>query len=80
MNSDVNKSSSFVKSFFIAIILAVVSFFIIFFLFPNVSEKYFGVSLKSSPEVADMTEELSEKTNDTVKKINKSVVENFLKK
>lgn len=77
--------TSNLKGFLIAVVIAVVSFFIFFFLFPEFSVKYLGVSFKSSPEVEQkMKSDLVEFTTLTVDKISDSVsdfnIEKFLEK
>ncbi len=66
-----------------AMILAIVSFFVIFIFFPDVSNKFFGVSVKPEKvaEVVDSavssaTDAVTEKITDTVSDAVTSVVEN----
>lgn len=75
-----------INSFFVAAILAVVSFFVIFLFFPEASARFFGVSLKhgdvsqyiTSQQIFDnvtkkVTEQVTEKVVDTVKETVKDV-------
>ena len=56
------------RSFLWAMILAVVSFFVIFLFFPDVSNKFFGVSVKQpvGKTVSEATEKVVDKVSDAV--------------
>lgn len=66
------------KSFLWAMILAVVSFFVIFLFFPDVSSKLFGVSIKQpvGKTVSEATEKIVDKVSDTVNDAVSSAVTN----
>lgn len=48
-----SKSGRRISGFFKAMLLAVLSFFVVFLFFPDVSESLFGVSLRGNPELVD---------------------------
>jgi len=65
-----SKSGRKISGFFKAMLLAIVSFFVIFLFFSDVSEKLFGTSIKGSPEIAqkagEMLDETQKKLTETV--------------
>lgn len=64
------------KSFLWAMILAVVSFFVIFLFFPDVSNKFFGVSVRQpvGKTVSEATDKIVDKVSDTVSDVVSSAV------
>ena len=63
-----SKTSHKMNSFLWALIIAVVSFFVIFLLFPDVSYKFFGVSVRQpvGKTVSEAAEKMVDKVSDTV--------------
>ncbi len=61
-----SKSGRKISGFLKAMLLAIISFFVVFFFLPDTSEKLFGVSIKSSPEVTQKAEELVDEAKDKV--------------
>ena len=71
-----SKTGRKISGFFKAMILALVSFFVIFLFFPDVSEKLFGISLKSSPEITQKADEVVSDVKETTSNIVKETVQN----
>ena len=55
-----SKSGRKISGFFKAMLLAIVSFFVIFLFFSDISEKLFGTSIKGSPKIAQKAGEMLE--------------------
>jgi predicted PurR-regulated permease PerM len=75
-----SKSGRKISGFLKAMLLAIISFFVVFFFLPDTSEKLFGVSIKSSPEVSKKAEELVEDAKDTVSETVTNVVKDTINK
>ena len=75
-----SKSGRKISGFLKAMLLAVVTFFVVFFFLPDTSERLFGVSNKSSPEVSKKAEELVEDAKDTVSETVTNVVKDTINK
>ena len=75
-----SKSGRKISGFLKAMLLAVVTFFVVFFFLPDTSERLFGVSIKSSPEVTKKAEELVEDAKDTVSETVTNVVKDTINK
>ncbi len=75
-----SKSGRKISGFLKAMLLAVVTFFVVFFFLPDTSERLFGVSIKSSPEVSKKAEELVEDAKDTVSETVTNVVKDTINK
>lgn len=60
------KTTRKITGFLWAMLLAVISFFIIFIFFPDVSNKFFGVSLKEPKKVGATIQNAVESTAQTV--------------
>lgn len=59
-----------VSGFLLAVVLAVVSFFIIFFLFPDTADRYFGVSIKhNSEEVREIFKDVQTQVKTTTQTV-----------
>lgn len=69
-----SKSGRKISGFLKAMLLAIISFFVVFFFLPDTSEKLFGVSIKSSPEVTQKAEELVDEAIDKGSEIVSGVV------
>ncbi|MCF0236980.1 MAG: hypothetical protein HUK24_00140 [Sphaerochaetaceae bacterium] len=63
-----------ISGFLTALILAVLSFFIIFLFFPEVSNQYFNVSLRDGVDVEKFVDETTEKVTEKVKEATTEVV------
>lgn len=61
-----SKSGRKISGFFKAMLVAIVSFFIIYIFLPDTSERLFGVSIKSSPEVTQKVTQFVEESKDKV--------------
>lgn len=72
-----SKAGRKISGFFTAMIIAVLSFFIVFFFFSDVSERVFGVSFKNSPE---LTQKASEAVDQAVEKVTDTVTEKVTEK
>ena len=75
-----SKSGRKISGFLKAMLLAVITFFVVFFFLPDTSERLFGVSIKSSPEVTKKAEELVEDAKDTVSETVTNVVKDTINK
>jgi predicted PurR-regulated permease PerM len=75
-----SKSGRKISGFLKAMLLAVVTFFVVFFFLPDTSERLFGVSIQSSPEVTKKAEELVEDAKDTVSETVTNVVKDTINK
>jgi len=68
-----------ISGFFKAMLLAVLSFFVLFLFFPDVSESLFGVSLRGTPElkekVTEKVEEMAGQATDAASDAMKNVVQ-----
>ena len=65
-----------VKGFLTAVLVAIISFFIIFFLLPGVASRYLGVSMKepeSRKGVQQVAEKVVEKTEQTVSTVSDGI-------
>lgn len=60
------KTTRKLTGFLWAMLLAVISFFIIFIFFPDVSNKFFGVSLRSPKKVVQSVQDAVEQTTQSV--------------
>lgn len=83
------------NGFLVALLIAIISFFVIFLFFPNASDRFFGVSLKHgdaditsfknevqktvSESVSNVTELVTEKVTETVQETVNSKIGNDLK-
>ncbi|MBR6084317.1 MAG: hypothetical protein IKP61_01710 [Spirochaetales bacterium] len=72
------KGSHKISGFLWALIIAVVSFFIIFLFFPDVSYKFFGVSVRQpvGKTVSEAAGKMADKVSDTVSDAVSSAVSN----
>ena len=63
-----SKGSHKITGFLWALILAIVSFFVIFLFFPDVSYKFFGVSVKQpvGKTVSEAAEKVADKVNESI--------------
>lgn len=61
-------------------LLAIISFFVIFFFLPDTSERLFGVSFKSSPEISQKAGELMEEVKDKASDAVSDVVQDTINK
>ncbi len=75
-----SKSGRKISGFFKAMLLAVISFFVVFFFLPDTSERLFGVSIKSSPEVTKKAEELVEDAKEAVSETVSEAVKDTINK
>ncbi|MCR5760764.1 MAG: hypothetical protein K6F82_02010 [Sphaerochaetaceae bacterium] len=69
-----------ISGFLLAVVLAVVSFFIIFLLFPDTADRYFGVSIKHNSEevqeiIRDVQSQVEASTRTVVDKTISTVVD-----
>lgn len=62
------------SGFLWALILAIVSFFVIFLFFPDVSQKFFGVSLKKS-DVEKAKQTVEQTVTDVADKVENAVTD-----
>jgi len=72
----VSKTGRKISGFFKAMILAIVSFFVIFLFFSDVSEKLFGISIKGSPEITQKAVEVADTVRETTTNVVKETVQN----
>lgn len=60
------KTTRKITGFLWAMLIAVISFFVIYIFFPDVSNKFFGVSLKEPARIGEAVQEAVETTTQTV--------------
>ncbi|MCQ2411439.1 MAG: hypothetical protein MJ057_00610 [Sphaerochaetaceae bacterium] len=75
------KTGRKISGFLWAMLLAIISFFIIFIFFPDVSNKFFGVSLKEPAKIGETVKDAVESTTQTVTdKVTDAIVDNITNK